>query len=126
MIVGAMDLAESVVHASGDRFNSLEPVRSSVGLRLCPRRFTGWILIERLETARYALALCQRDDVVYLVGHEKAEHEAFLEARIVRRAGRSFVAEGDDGITFEGRSGKLTVFRDGQIISREVLRRSSP
>lgn len=126
IVVNAVGLAGSLVHASEACFESVEFAQASTGLRRCPRQFTGWTLVEHLETARYALALCQKDDVVYLVGHEKGEHEAFVEARIVQRGRESLVAKDDYGFTFEVQSGELKVIRGGQIVSREVLRRALP
>ena len=123
---GVLELSGSVVQACEGRVKSVGSDQPSLGLQLCPRRFTGWALLEHLETARYALALCQRDNVVYLVGHEKVEHETFIEARIVQRRGERLVANDNYGFTFEIESEELKVIRDGQIVSREELRRSLP
>jgi hypothetical protein len=100
--------------------------QSAVGLQACPRQFTGWTLEEGLETGRYLLALCRRGEELYLVGHEKGVHEAFVEARVMERLEATFRAEDEFGFVFEVLARELRVSRDGRLVSSEPINRSEP
>lgn len=85
----------------------------------CPRQFTGWDLVNQFETATYSLALCQQGDEQYLVGHEKRQHEAFIEAAVLELSDESVVAADTYGFRYEITADQLTVIKDDQIISQE-------
>lgn len=86
-------------------------------IQRCPRQFTGWTLLRSFETAHYALALCQQDNVLYLVGHKKGEHEAFIDAP-ARIEDDRILAE-DDPFSYEIRQGTFTIKLNGTITVQE-------
>lgn len=91
----------------------------------CPREFTGWKLIKTFETASYSLALCRQGNSNYLVGHEKGEHEAFIQAKVVSQfisQGDNFiVAQDEQGFTYEVDNYQLNVSQNNKLIAQEKL-----
>lgn len=99
---------------------------SAVALQACPRQFTGWTLEEGLETDRYLLALCRQGEELYLVGHGKGVHEAFVEARVTHQGADGLRARDDFGFVFEVLVDELRVSREGRLVSSGPLIRSEP
>ena len=87
----------------------------------CPREFTNWNLINKFETETYSLALCQQGDILYLVGHQKEQHEAFITAKVLSQTDDLIIAEDEYGLYFEINSDELRITQDNQIIAQENL-----
>lgn len=98
---------------------SSDSTSTSHTIQQCPRQFTGWTLLRSFETAHYALALCQQDNVLYLVGHKKDEHEAFIDAPAHVENDR-ILAE-NDSFSYEIRQGTFTIKQNGTIIVQEGI-----
>jgi hypothetical protein len=90
-------------------------------IEVCPRQFSGWTLVETFQTETYNLALCHQENNHALVGHEIGQHEAFIDAPVTEVSEQSILATDADGFTYEITDGQLTVFREGLVISQEVL-----
>ncbi len=87
----------------------------------CPREFTGWDLIKSFETKNYSLALCQQGDSVYLVGHEKDQHEAFITANVISQNNDLIIAQDEYGFSFEINNHELKVTQNNQLIAQEKI-----
>ncbi len=87
----------------------------------CPREFTGWDLIKSFETKSYSLALCQQGDSLYLVGHEKDQHEAFITANVISQNNDLTIAQDEYGFSFEINNHELKVTQNNQLIAQEKI-----
>ncbi|MDJ0746880.1 MAG: META domain-containing protein [Xenococcaceae cyanobacterium MO_167.B27] len=87
----------------------------------CPREFTGWVLIKSFETKSYTLALCQKGDFVYLVGHEKQQHEAFITASVISQNDDLIIAQDNYGFSFEISDRELKVTKNERLIAQEKI-----
>ena len=90
-------------------------------IKNCPREFTDWDLIKTFETTSYSLALCQQGNSVYLVGHEKEEHEAFITANVISQNNDLIIAQDKYGFSFEIGNNQLKVTQNNQLIAQENL-----
>ena len=90
-------------------------------IKHCPREFTGWDLIKTFETKGYSLALCQQGDSIYLVGHEKQQHEAFIAASIVSQQEDLIIAQDEQGFSWEINKHELKVTQNNQLVARENI-----
>ncbi len=95
--------------------------QTSQAIKICPRQFISWNLIESLQTDSYALALCQKGESVFLVGHEKNQHEAFIDARVQSRTKGSLLAEEESGFSYQISQGQLIVTHKSKPVSQEKL-----
>ena len=87
----------------------------------CPREFSNWSLIESFTTKSFSLALCQQEDLLYLVGHQQQQHENFVSAKIIYQRNNLLIAEDEDGFSFEISNYELKVFQDNKLIAQENL-----
>ena len=87
----------------------------------CPREFAGWYLIKSFETKNYTLVLCQKGNFVYLVGHEKQQHEAFITASVISQNDDLILAQDKYGFSFKISDRELKITRNEQLIAQEKI-----
>ena len=90
-------------------------------IKTCPREFADWSLIESFTTKNYSLALCQKEELFYLAGHQKQQHENFISAEVTYQKNNLLIAEDEYGFSFEINNYELKVFQDNQLITQENL-----
>ena len=90
-------------------------------IKKCPRKYTNWELISTFETENYSLALCQQNDLNYLVGHKKQEHEAFISAKILYQNNNLIIAQDEYGFYFEINHDQLKITQGNKIIAQENI-----
>ncbi len=90
-------------------------------IKQCPREFTGWDIIKTFETENYTLALCQQNNNLYLVGHEKQQHEAFITAQIISNNDTLIIAKDDNGLFIEISNNQLKITVNNQLIAEETI-----
>ncbi len=95
-------------------------------IKNCPRELTGLDIIRTFETKNYSIALCQQYDSVYLVGHEKQKHEAFISAKVTSQNDDLIIAEDEDGFYFELSNNQLKVIHNDKLIAEETLLNQDP
>jgi hypothetical protein len=101
--------------------NASIETQTSQSIVQCPRQFTGWELLEQFETETYSLALCQQGRELYLVGHEKGQHEGFIEAAVSESSDDRIVAVDDYGFSYEIATDQLTIMAGDQVVAQEAL-----
>ena len=90
-------------------------------IKTCPREFSDWSLIESFTTKNYSLALCQKEELFYLVGHQQQQHENFVSAEVIYQKDNLLIAEDEYGFSFEINNYELKLFQDNQLITQENL-----
>ncbi len=87
----------------------------------CPREFTGWNIIKTFETQSYTLALCQQNNNLYLVGHKKQQHEAFITAQVITNNEDLIIAKDEDGLFIEINNNQLKISLNDEVIAEETI-----
>jgi len=90
-------------------------------IKRCPREFTGWEIIKSFETETYNLALCQQDNMTYLVGHKKTQNEAFIAAEVITNNNNLIVAKDAQGLSIEISESQLKISDNEKLIAQENL-----
>ncbi|HAC62438.1 MAG TPA: porin [Cyanothece sp. UBA12306] len=90
-------------------------------IKQCPREFTGWDIIKTFETESYSLAICQQNNQFYLVGHEKQEHEAFIDAQVIIQNDTLIIAKDKKGLYIEISDNQLKITVNNQLIAQEII-----
>ena len=116
--------ATSIVNGLKINYQSLSHSNSQLltqTIKHCPREFTGWNIIRTFETKSYSLALCQQNDSIYLVGHEKGQYEGFISAKVLSQNAELTTAKDDYGFFFEIMNNQLKVTENNNLISQETI-----
>lgn len=105
---------------AGDQANADAPKANAISS--CPGEYAGWTLVDNYNTKSYALALCQQGDSSVLVGNEKSQPDALIDARVTNQEGGNIIARGQGGTTYRISEGRLAIRREGEAIAREKIR----
>jgi hypothetical protein len=111
---GCVSLPLSSAQLTTAAIDFAEPIASPT----CPR--TDWELLEGFETPQYFLALCQQEELLYLVGYAKGGAALTVLAPAQQENDRIF-AEDANKYSYEIRHNTLTIKHNGSIIVQEGI-----
>ena len=117
-LITAQQFPLNSVQASNLKQRNTQDVEA---IKNCPREFTNWDLIESFTTKTYSLSLCQQAKDLYLVGHQKKQHEAFISAKVISQNSDLVIAEDEFGFFFELSNSEFKIFQDNQLIVQENI-----
>ena len=116
--------ATSIINGLLINYNSSSSYNSQLSSQTiiqCPREFTGWDIIKTFETENYTLALCQQNNNLYLVGHEKQQHEAFITAQVITNNENVIIARDYNGLSIKISNNQLKISLDNEVIAEETI-----